>query len=91
LNSQRLELLEPVFGVEELAPVGHMRPQGSDSAGPTPSAGCRPEAAAIEPDVEQPVVFVVRFFRGGIEQELAGRFVPLDADFGLERPELVPL
>ena len=49
----------------------------------------RPEAAAVEPDVEQPVVFVVRFFRRGVEQELAGRILPLEANLDLQCPDLI--
>ena len=49
----------------------------------------RPEAAAVKPDVEQPVVFVVGFFGGGVEQKLAVRFLALQADFDLKRPDLI--
>ena len=49
----------------------------------------RPEAAAVKPDVEQPIVFVVGFLGGGVEQELAVGFVPLHADLGFERPDLI--
>ena len=73
-GDQILDLLEPFLGVEELAPVGNMGPQVlihqpqllQQDAGPV-----RPEAAAVEPDVEQPVVFVVGFLGWGVEQELA--------------------
>ena len=91
-GDQILDLLEPFLGVEELAAVGNMGSQVlihqpqllQQDAGPV-----RPEAAAVEPDVEQPVVFVVGFLGRGVEQELAVGFVPLQADFGFERPDLI--
>ena len=73
-GDQGLDLLEPLLAVEELAAVGEVLPQVlvaparvlEQDAGPV-----RPEAAAVEPDVEQPVVLVVGLLGGRVEQELA--------------------
>lgn len=44
---------------------------------------------AIEPDVEQPVVFVGRFFGRAVEQVLAGLVLPLEAHLRFERACLI--
>ena len=64
-GDQGLELLEPLLAVEELAAVGEVPPEPlvdqaellEQDRGPV-----RPEAAAVEADVEQPVVLVVGLF-----------------------------
>ena len=88
-----LDLLEPLLGVEELAAVGNVVPQVYGSSGPSSCSRMlgpvRPEAAAVEPDVEQPVVFVVGFFGGGVEQELAVGSSRSRSNLGFERPDLI--
>ena len=86
-GDQILDLLEPVLGIEELATVGNV---GSQVQVHQPQflkqdAGlvCS-EAATVEPNIEQPVIFVVRFLGRCIEQELAFGVFPLDTDFGFE-------
>ncbi len=91
-GDQRLELLEPFLGVEELAAVGEVLPQvlvGQAELVQQDRGPVRPEAAAVEADVEQPVVLVVGLLGRGVEQELAGGFVPLDADLGLQGADLI--
>ena len=76
---QILDFLEPVLGIEEFATVGNVcsqmqihQPQFlKQDAGFVCS-----ETAAVQPNVEQPVIFVVRFFGRCIEQELAVGFFP---------------
>ena len=73
-GDQILDLLEPLLGVEELAPLGNMGPQvliHQPQLLQQDACPVCPEAAAVKPDVEQPVVFVVGFLGGGIEQEFA--------------------
>ena len=91
-GDQILDLLEPVLGVEEFAAVGNVGPQRrvhqpqllQQDAGLV-----RPEAAAVKPDVEQPIDFVIGFLGRGVEQELARGFRPLQADFDFERSDLI--
>ena len=81
------ELLEPLLVVAELAAVGEVltevlirQPEFVEQdRGPV-----GPEAAAVEADVEQPVVLVVRLFGGRVEQVPGRRVLTLDADLGLQ-------
>jgi hypothetical protein len=47
------------------------------------------EAAAVEANVEQPIVIEVGFFRRSIEQEFARGIIPLKANLGFECPDLI--
>lgn len=42
------------------------------------------ETAAVQPNVQQPVIFIVRFFGRCLGQELAVGFFPLQTEFGFE-------
>ena len=91
-SDQAFKLVQPVLGVEERAALGQVGPQMlvrqpqlvEQDAGPI-----RLEAATVEPDVEQPVVFLVGFRSGGVEQELAVGFVAFQANFRFERPDFI--
>lgn len=47
------------------------------------------EAATVETDVEENIVFKLRFFLGSVEQKLGIRFISLDTQFGFDAPHLI--
>ena len=91
-GDQRPELLEPLLAVEELAAVGQVAPEPliqqaklfEQDGGPV-----RPEAAAVEADVEQPVALVVGLLGRRVQQVLPGRVVTLQADLDAQGRLLV--
>lgn len=91
-GDQGLELSQPVLGVKELVTFGQVGPQvlvGQPQLVQQDAGPIRLEAAAVEPDVEQPVVFVVRFGGGRVEQEFAVGFVAFQTNFRFERPDFI--
>ena len=91
-GDQVFELLQPVLGVEELAAFGQVGPQvlvGQPQFLEQDAGPIRLETATVEPDVEQPVVFVVGFWGGRVEQELAVGFVAFQTNFCFERPDFI--
>ena len=71
-GDEALELLEPLLVVEELAAVGEVLTEvlaGQPQFVEQERCPVRPEAAAVEADVEQPVVLVVGLLGGRVEQE----------------------
>jgi hypothetical protein len=47
------------------------------------------KGAAVQPDVDQPVVFIVRFFGRCVEQEPAVGFFPFQPNPGFERTDMI--
>ena len=91
-GNQRLELLQPFLAVEELAAVGEVLPQVLILQAEFIQQDRRAigsEAAAIEPNVEQPIAFILRLFGGRVQQILASRVVPFQTNLGFQRRDLV--
>lgn len=91
-GDQGFELLQPLSGVKELATFGEVGSQvllGQPQFLEQDAGPIRLEAATVEPDVEQPVVFFVGFCGGRVEQELTVGFVAFQTDFCFERADFI--
>jgi hypothetical protein len=47
------------------------------------------EAAAVQPDVEEPVIVVIGFLSGCVQKKPAFRVVTFQANFGFQPPDLI--
>ena len=91
-RDQRLDLFESFLVVEELLPLLNVRSEGlvgqaefvEDDGGAVGAEG-----VAVKPDVQEPVVIVIRLRRGRVDQVAACGVFPLDTDFDGQRAILV--
>ena len=91
-RDQRLELFEPLLVVEKLLPlldVGAERLVGQAEFIEDDRGAVGAEGVAVKPDVQEPVVIVIRLRRGRVDQVAARGVFPLDADFDRQRAFLV--
>ena len=89
---QRFELLQPFLVVKEATTLGEMvtqmvifQPQLIKDNG----SAISPETAAVQPNVEQPVISVIRFLGWSIQQEPAVGFITFQAYLGGEETDLI--
>ena len=91
-RDQRLDLFESFLVVEELLPLLNVRSEGlvgqaefvEDDGGAVGAEG-----VAVKPDVQEPVVIVIRLRRRRVNQVAARGVFPLDAEFNRQRALLV--
>ncbi len=92
-GDQGLELLQPVLVVEELAAFGDVCAQvlvGQSQVRPAGWTPGRHGSAAVEANVQQPVVFVVRFFGMASRAEICRRVHHVRCESWLPAPRLDP-
>src|SRR5262249_57025552 len=84
---QRFELLQPFLVIKEATTLGEMvtqvvivQPQLIQENG----SAISPETAAVQPHVEEPVIRVIRFLGGSIQQEPTVGLVTFQAYLGSE-------
>src|SRR5262249_26836439 len=89
---QRFELLQPFLVVKEATTLGEMvtqmvivQPQLIQENG----SAISPETAAVQPNVEEPVISVLRFLGGSIQQEPTVGLITFQAYLGSEETDLI--
>lgn len=91
-DHQLLESLEPLLAVKEFPSGRNVIPEMlilesqfiQDDGGPV-----GPKAVAVEANIQKPVIFVVRFFGGGVDQIPSVGIILFHPDFGFQRTHLI--
>ena len=86
--------MQPLFVIKKLPALCKVLPEMLVSQAELPQndrgAVC-PEAATVQPHVQQPIVFVVRLLSRRVQQISPSRILLFNANLCFERPNLVKL